>query len=252
MPFQLIPIIDRMLELYAQPRSAQRFEEYLAMLREHPKGDMVLPIAAYNPMAKDQVVGKLHELKELGAEKLMTETLSETNLQTEGEIDEPLIDVVLNLADDLLGGWTNRYTTDYDSKFKIHAFVSRNFCTPFFWTSEDYSAELIQSRTRQYAFRTLYWLRKRLLRPRSLQDHLEQEIYVATHCPPAFMDHESGELDILRQFYQTHRASEDYSLIFNFFYGDAASQSLGFTTYGLSQETTGFDFARAVASKLEW
>ena len=247
MSFQLIPIVDRMLELYAQPRSPQRFQEYLAMLRESPKGDMVLPIAAYNPMAKDQVVAKLRELRAIDAEALIEETLEEINSKIADELKGASIGVVLNMADDLLGGWTNHYTTDYDSKFKLHAIASRNFCTPFFWTSEQYSPELIRLRTCEYAYRTLYWYQQGLTRPRSLQDHLEQEIFVASCCQAVTENKSADDLAVLQQFYQTHQQSEDYSLIFNFFYGDVASHSLGFKTHGLSTRVNGYEFAVAVA-----
>ena len=34
-------------------------------------------------------------------------------------------------------------------------------------------------------------------------------------------------------FYQEHQHSEDHALIFNFFYGDDASASLGYTQFGV-------------------
>jgi len=47
--------------------------------------------------------------------------------------------VALNLSDDLKGGWTNHFTSDYDSKFKLKGFVNKNFCIPVFGKRNFYS-----------------------------------------------------------------------------------------------------------------
>jgi hypothetical protein len=79
MKFQLIPIIDRMLQLYAEPPSPIRFQKYLGMLQGDTKGDLALPIGGNNPMAKQHVSDKLNELKELGAEEIIKNALAEVN-----------------------------------------------------------------------------------------------------------------------------------------------------------------------------
>ncbi|MEM9836175.1 MAG: hypothetical protein AAF828_06720 [Bacteroidota bacterium] len=71
MHFTLIPILDRMAELYQMPRNRQRFTHYLSMLQEETKDDLVLPIAGYNPMGDDHILTKLRELMELDAEGLV-------------------------------------------------------------------------------------------------------------------------------------------------------------------------------------
>jgi hypothetical protein len=94
----------------------------------------------------------------------------------------------------------------------------------------------------EYAFRTAYWHNKKT-RPQTLKDHFEQEQFVAKNTayksPKPACDAAS-----LRQFYATHTDSADYALIFNFFYGDAASESLGFKTFGTNDAFAGFKFAR--------
>ena len=150
MSFRLRPILSEIKELYSKPRTPQRFKEYLAMLQGNTQDDMSLPIVGFNPMAKEHILDKIKELEALQAEELITEVLREINLTTAGKTSDT-ITVVLNVADDLMGVWTNRYTTDYDSKFKLSAFIERKFCVPHYWTSESYSAEHIKSRTRSYA-----------------------------------------------------------------------------------------------------
>lgn len=237
MSFRLRPILSEIKELYSKPRTPQRFKEYLAMLQGNTQDDMSLPIVGFNPMAKEHILDKIKELEALQAEELITEVLREINLTTAGKTSDT-ITVVLNVADDLMGVWTNRYTTDYDSKFKLSAFIERKFCVPHFWTSESYSAELIKSRTRTYAYRMLYLLNHPM--PMTLQDHVNQEAYVARKAN-LNSDIDESAYKILDRFYQQHRDSDDHSLIFNFFYGDDASDSLGYRTYGISG-ATGFDY----------
>ena len=80
--------------------------------------------------------------------------------------------------------------------------------------------------------------------PMTLQDHVNQEIYVARSANLHSTIDESA-YKILDRFYQQHRDSEDHSLIFNFFYGDDASESLGYRTFGI-KGATGFDYAAGI------
>ena len=243
MIFELVPIIDTMEDLYRMPLSPARFQAYLKLLQGDTKDDMILPVGAYNPMAKAHVVQKLLELKQLDAERLMREALQELNSNIERSTNE-IIKVVLNLADDLKGGWTNRYTTDYDSKFKINALVSRNFCAPHFWSGESYTPALIHERTISYARRTLYW--KKHGKPNTLEDHLKQEVFALQHETGKGKIFDEVLLQRMERFYQKNKYTEDYSLIFNFFYGDDASKELGYTTFGI-QKMNGFQYAKLKA-----
>ena len=242
MQFKLVPILDRMEKLYQLPRTRERFEQYLFMLQGNTKDDMILPIGGYNPMGKEQVLQKLKTLIELGAEDLTEQALSVINREIAG-IEHPDVEVVINLADDLGGAWTNSYTTDFSTKFDLNALVKRNFCTPYFWTSEPFTEALIIRRTKEYLYRTLYWAQNS--KPLSLKNHFEQEVFVQTKlkAPGNYSD---NQFKGISQFYQEHRHSEEYHLIFNFFYGDEASSSLAFTTFGI-KKYEGFLYAKFVA-----
>ncbi len=76
MNFELLPILNLMLNFYEKPRDFDRFQTYLALLQGDTKGDLVLPISGFNPMAKAHVLDKLREFKALDAEKIMSETLA--------------------------------------------------------------------------------------------------------------------------------------------------------------------------------
>jgi hypothetical protein len=248
MYFELVPILDIMLDFYEKPRDLGRFQAYLSLLQGETKGDLARPIGGFNPMAKPQVLDKLKELKALDAEKIMAETLADLSSKQK---NTPVFKVSLTLSDDFQGGWTNRYTTDFDSKFKLNPLIQRQFCTPIFWTSEDYSKDIIHERTMEYAFRTQYWFNKKT-KPVSLRDHFEQELFVAKKGTPEEKSgqapqYESPKLPcdtvFLQNFYKTHADSDDYPVIFNFFYGDAACETLGFKTFGTKDAMAGFKFA---------
>ena len=229
MHFKLIPILDQMKQLYKMPRSRARFKEYLAMLQGASKDDMVLPIGGYNPMAKDILLEKIENLQAIRAEEIMEKTLWNINKPLKGGSDR-VLEVVLNLSDDVGGAWSNFYTTDFTSRFALNPLVSRNFCTPYIWTSETHTPALIAQRTQAYAYRTLHWIAHG--KPLNLKDHVAQELQVQKQVGVPEVPEEQRFTGV-EAFYQEHQESEEYNLLFNFFYGDEASQSLAYACYGI-------------------
>ena len=245
MPFHLTPILEKMEQLYQLPRNRKRFETYLEMLQGKEKQDMILPIAGYNPMGKEFVLEQLRTLISLGAEEIAQEELDRINPEVELAQKQDF-QVVINLSDDIGGSWSSRYTTDYTSKFDLSALIKRHFCTPYFWTSEEYTPEMIAERIRGYVLRTGYALENGSAK--TLKEHLDQEVFVQSHrlakeAPSAKKDFES-----IDAFFQKHQASEDYNLIFNFFYGDKASEGMAYASYG-RLEWEGFEYATHLAQK---
>jgi hypothetical protein len=238
MTFELFPVIDIMLGLYEKPRTAVRFTAYLKTLQGNTKGDLEVPIGGFNPMAKEHAISKLMELKMVNAEAIIRETLFKINKELK-EKNPLTFKVALNLSDDLKGGWTNRYTTDYDSKFKLNALITRNFCVPVFWTSEDFNNEMITQRTREYCYRSIYWSSHD--KPKTLADHIEQEIEVAKRTGNKTKT--VCQFDALNIFYEKNKTNSDWLTIFNFLYGDNAVVSLGNPPLGIKEDNAGFIFA---------
>jgi len=243
--FELTPIIDIMFDLYQKPRTFERFKEYIATLEGGKKGDLTLPIGGFNPMAKEHVMDKLRELKNLNAEQLIKDTLKELNDGHPVKENANTFKVALNLSDDLKGGWTNRYTSDYDSKFKINGIMNRNFCIPIFWSSENYTEQLIKNRTREYCYRTIY--RLTTPKPETLEEHILQEKFVYEKSKT--LSSTKVNFNELQLFYQKNKDTTDYVTIFNFLYGDEATASLGNKTLGISDEFAGDEFAKQLATK---
>ena len=241
MTFELLPTIDIMTDLYEKPRTFERFQEYLKTLRGDTKGDLAIPISGFNPMAKEHLLDRLKELKNLGAEQIIQEILNDLNGNNFSKNSNRNFKVAINLSDDLKGGWTNHFTSDYDSKFKINGLFSRNFCTPVFWTSENFTKDIIKERTLEYIFRTVYWLNNP--KPKTLKEHLEQEIFVAIQAKSKGK-FQNTDFKGLHKFYKDNQNTDNYHIIFNFFYGDKASASLEFPPYGIVENITGFDYSK--------
>ncbi|MGZ4035007.1 MAG: hypothetical protein ACXVP4_09110, partial [Bacteroidia bacterium] len=173
----------------------------------------------------------------------VSETLSEINKKVSDRSNR-IFKVSIALADDLKGAWTNHYTTDYDSKFKLNALVTRNFCTPLFWSSEEYTIELIKKRTQESCLRTIYWLNN--LKPVSLADHINQEVFVAEKSisKNSVID---CDFEMLSNYFNENKETGRYDIIFNFLYGDNACKQLEFPVFGIKDEFAGFKYAKQLA-----
>jgi hypothetical protein len=240
MLLKLLPVIDVMIGLYQQPATPERFQTYLKILEGDGKGSFAFPVSGFNPMAKGHILEKLHELKALGAERIMQEVINELNIKFADEFPGKEFNVALNLSDDLKGGWTNRFTSDYDSKFRFSGFFNRNFCVPVWWSSEQLTKEIIKRRTAEYILRTVYRISHPI--PLTLHQHLIQESFVAHALEPTAQP-DSEQLLAKESFYSLHKDSTQYAVIFNFFYGDTASETLAFPVFGNDDAVSGFDFA---------
>ncbi len=243
MKFHLKPILSEIKHLYSQPVSIDRFKQYISKLQGGTKGDLALPIGGFNPMAKEHILQKISELVDLEAERIIEEIIKEFNANLDSSHPEE-ITVVLNIADDLKGGWTNFFSTDFDSKFKINALVNRNFCAPYVWTSESYTRELIKRRTLEYLNRTFYRIKKP--QPKTLEEHLEQEVFSATSENGSYQDYNEASFKKIESYYEENRQSEEYDRIFNFFYGDKGSESLGYKKYGM-EKPLGYEYAQQIS-----
>lgn len=240
MEFEVIPVIDKVLELYRMPLTPDRFRHYLMLLHDDTSSNLSLPLGGYNPMAKEHALDQLLILKGLGAEDIAAEALKEVNTPMLHQHTDTVIRLAINLSDDLQGGWTNRYTSGYDSKFRINALLSRNFCTPVFWTGETFTKDMIRQRVLEYAWRTVY--RQTHEAPVTLEEHIAQERFVATHAPadtaPGLRSVAAAE-----NMYRQHRHSADYHTIFNFLYGSKASASLEFPVRFELDDFAGYRYA---------
>ena len=246
MPFEMLPVLDAMRALYEQPRGRNRFQQYLKLLEGETATGLRVPVMHFNPMAKEGLVEKLRELQQLDAEAVVAAAVQELNLMPAGRGEEPLFRVALNLADDLHGGWTNRYTTDYANTFVLSALLKRGFCTPVCWASESYNPELIRLRTLAQGWRTRYQLWH--AQPCAVAEHVAQESFVAAQLPAQLPPPEPVRRELLARYQAVQHATDQPTLL-TFFYGDEAARELGYREWGDWPAQAGFRVARLLAAR---
>ena len=118
MNLEYVPLLHVQRELQGLPRNYERFQQYLrTMKNEYGDDGMLVPLLAANPMAKDHVTAFLDALLVLGADKIAADAVEEasaTLADVSGEAN-----VALVVADDFMGGWTNRYDYEYQLRFQV-------------------------------------------------------------------------------------------------------------------------------------
>jgi hypothetical protein len=55
MKLTFVPLLQTQRELYDLPRNMERFNAYLATMKDPTTGDLKLPLVAMNPMGKEHV-----------------------------------------------------------------------------------------------------------------------------------------------------------------------------------------------------
>ncbi len=242
MPFCLLPLLDRMIEMYQQPRDIARFKAYLATLTTSDGKDLDLPIGVYNPMAREHVLARLQRMKQLGAEEWLDTEIRAMNRRS--DVPAEAVQVAIGLADDLGGGWTNRYSTDYQHKFRTRGLLVRRFCTPIVWTSEPFSPALLTTRSRACMNRFMYQQCHGM--PKTLDDHIRQEGVVQRQTGEAVALSDAA-LSVARTLFMANRQTDNYAFIFTFLYGDAAAETFGYQPIGAC-ENMGFAAAAQLSA----
>jgi hypothetical protein len=210
-----------MLEIYAMPLDMVRFNAYLQFLQGGITGAMHRPVGGYNPMGKDHMRASLDSLVQLNAEEFIQDELQVLN--QDSPISENWI-CALNVCDDLHGGWTNRYSTDFDIRFRYQGLYNRQMAMIILWSSEIPSYELLAQRTKEAIARIHYWMRHGM--PTNLVESVRQEQQV--HLKVFGEQVKLGQEQIA--YLDQYSESEDYLQQFAFFYGDEGCKALGYPT----------------------
>jgi hypothetical protein len=212
-----LPLLRVQRELYAQPRGLPRFHEYLSRMIGSD-GDLRLPLTAMNPMGKDHLAKLLDEWLALGAEDFARGAVTASQRQVESAPGK--LQVALVLADDVAGGWTNRYTTDFSHRFESQGLLTRDFAVALLWASEK-PRESTVFREVLLSIGRAVWQRTRGL-GRTLRDLLHQERFALK-----FAGEEPKAMPA------RHLDATDAPTLFAALYGDEAAVSLGYSPLGV-------------------
>ncbi|HUY40846.1 MAG TPA: hypothetical protein VMV82_04680 [Candidatus Dormibacteraeota bacterium] len=229
MPLQveLVPLLQRERELYAVPRGRERFDAYVKAMTDET-GEAVLPLTVLNPMGREHVAELLDRMIDLGVERVAAQAAAQAQERLAGVDDS--VRVAIAVADDLKGGWTNRYFTEMANRFERRYEVARGWATVLFWTSEEPTLEHARRETLGAICRTVH---ERKHGPaRTLRAMMEQE-GEAAHFAGERVHLDDAALRDARRIIEPLRESTAYPAIVAALYGDEAAASLGYPPLGL-------------------
>lgn len=230
MNLEMVPLLEMQRELYHIPRGKKRFQAYLRQLIDWDAEDMRLPLFVMNPMGKDHVPAFLDALLAFDAERLAADAIREI---------EPLLrdvpgkyQVALVVADDRMGGWTNRFAAEHSHRFESRGLYDRGWAIGILWTADAPSPQSTREEVLTAVHRLAY-VRQRGP-ARTLQEKMAQEGYAMARAGCSTPSLETEDLAYTRQVIFPYLASEDMRTAIECLYGDEAGRTLGFTPRGLS------------------
>ena len=201
--------------------------------------DMVLPLAAMNPMGKAHVAELLDVLIDLDAEGAAAEAVAEgcERLHPVGAS----LQVGLVVADDAQGGWTDRNLFEAKHRFEGLGEARRGWVPVLCWTGEAPDLVVIRRRTLAAIYWTLFLLR--FGRPTSLAQMMRQEGLAAAFAgaKPILTE---GVLELARTTLVGLRERREFPVTFTALYGDTVADSVGLPPLGLPPRA-GFEVALA-------
>lgn len=237
-----LPLLLIQRELCALPRGPERFRAYLRVLQTPDGDDLALPLAIFNPMAKEHVGARLDAHLEDGYEEIAGQAIEEANRRL-GPYAPP-VQVGLVVADDARGGWTHGAMTDFNHRFDNRAELRRGFATVLLWTSETLDEQGLHERVLATVYRAAYRAR---VRPDTLGGMMRQEGLASRFAAgPATLDDDAARALEVR--IAPHRDSSDYAVIVPCLYGDSVASEVGHRPLGLP-ERAGFRLARFEADR---
>jgi len=128
MNLSFVPLLQVQRDLYAMPRGMERFREYIRTMVDVETGDLALPLVAMNPMGQDHVPALIDAYLALGAEGVAADAVAGAARVVERDSPNPTCyRISLVVSDDLKGGWTNRYASEFAHRFESIALTKRGW-----------------------------------------------------------------------------------------------------------------------------
>jgi hypothetical protein len=231
MKLDYVPLLKVQRELYGLPRGMERFQAYIETMVDAETRDLKLPLVAMNPMGKDHIPKLLDEYLAMDADGLAAQAVAEAAAKLQNLSGE--FKVTLVLSDDLLGGWTNRYTSEFAQRFQSQAYFKRGWLVGLLWTSE----APIRTNIGEVVLTTVY--RGANIQssgfPRELNTMMAQEGFAMAMagCKEPLLDAE--DLAYTEAVIAPYLDTKDYPALMVCLFGDEAAHALGYAPLGLSR-----------------
>lgn len=229
MKLVFLPLLQIQRDFYTMPRGMERFREYIKTMTDPETGDLALPLVAMNPMGKDHIPALIDEYIALGAEQMARDAMASAATSAPAQREYK---VALVVSDDLKGGWTNRWASEYGHRIEGGAILKRGFITAILWTSEPASADRVREEVLTAIYRAEYL--ETHPAPKTLAEMLDQEGYAMARagCTAPLLDND--DLAYTRAVIAPHLQATDRATVMACLFGDAAATALGYAPQGLS------------------
>jgi hypothetical protein len=244
MKVEIFPLLEKQRELYRIPRGVERFHSYLREMIDPESRDLRLPLVAMNPMGKDHIPALLDQLIALDAENAAAQAIAEAAPRLKGIPGDYRLALVL--SDDAMGGWTNRYTSEYSHRFESGTLLRRGWLVGVLWTSEPPALETVREAALTAVYRAAYIQQHGFAE--NLRERMAQEGYSMAMAGCRSLRLNPEEIAATREIIQPFLETRDMRTGVECLFGDEAAISLGFTPRGL-QDRAGFALALQDARK---
>ncbi len=244
MKLDYVPLLQVQRELHDIPPGQSRFQQYLRTIWSPDGTDgVLLPLLAMNPMGKGHVSALLDAFLAIDADGIAASTLLEDAAPEVSDVDGDC-KLALVIADDLKGGWTNRYDYEFTFRFgsadaRLRAAVpispigsnlphwTKHFwLTCILWSSEAPSERAVRESVLTAVHRVAY-MQRRGSGPRTLRDMLAQEGHVMAMagCTEPVLDED--DIAYTREVLIPYLDADDERTAIQCLFGDAAGPDAG-------------------------
>ena len=240
-----VPLLRVQRELYAMPRGMERFREYIKTMTDAETGDLALPLVAMNPMGKDHVPALIDEYLAMDAEAIAEAAVASAARGASNQAAalakaDRSYRVALVVSDDLKGGWTNRWASEYSHRIEGAAITKRGWLVGLLWTSEPASEQHVRDAVLTSIYRAEYLQTHRA--PVTLGGMLDQEGHAMWRAGCTTPQLDDDDLAYTRSVVEPLRGATDRATVIACLFGDTAAKALGYPPLGLS-DRAGFALA---------
>jgi hypothetical protein len=228
---EFVPLLQIQRDLYSISRGPERFTAYLKTMVSPDGTDVRLPpLVTMNPMGKDHLPALLDSLLAIGAEATAADASTEAANQLDGTPGNFKLGLVV--ADDLKGGWTNRYASEFFHRFEGPAAHKRGWLSAWIWSSETPTLAAVREEVQGVVFRAAYVIEHGAAL--NLADMLAQEgnVMAMAGCSEPSLD--APDLDYTREVLRPHLQATDLPTLIPCLFGDSAAHALGYPPQGLT------------------
>jgi hypothetical protein len=235
---EYVPLFQAQRELQGMPRDYHRFRKYLEMIKRADGKSLELPsLIAMNPMGREHVTSLLDALLAMDADGIAARAVADAAARLEDTPGDCKITLVI--ADDLKGGWTNRYANEFTHRFQcggsngvLPRWLKDFWITALLWSSEPASELAVRQAILTAVYRAAFVQQHGPAR--KLRERLAQEgaVMAMAGCTGPVLD--PDDVAYTRAALAPLLETDDMRTCVECLFGDAAGRTLGFTPRGLS------------------